>query len=69
MSRAAMRKKGEDLRDSSSEPVDERVRQTPEVLEKIARRAYEISLSPQGGSSEANWRRAEEEVANSPCAS
>ena len=55
------------MRETRSEPAYER--QSPEIREVIARRAYEISLTPQGGSSEANWSRAEEEVANSPCAS
>jgi hypothetical protein len=35
---------------------------TEERQSRIARRAYEISQSPECGSDEDNWRRAEEEL-------
>jgi hypothetical protein len=52
--------------DEDGERVAEVAELTPEMREAIARRAYEISLSPRGASAEQNWRRAEEELMGSP---
>jgi len=44
----------------------EQVEDAPVLREAIERRAYEISLSADAGSDEENWRRAEQELGNSP---
>jgi hypothetical protein len=36
----------------------------PPTREAIARRAYEISVSPEGSTPDSNWRRAEAELRN-----
>lgn len=48
--------------DVHADPKREREPEGPARHEAIARRAYEISLSEEGGTPEQNWRRAEEEL-------